>query len=113
MFANAGDVRKVDTLLGRSIQGYLEEGSQTPVAQGRSTHFDDRVDSDQQAVNKDISLPHTFETSFKTTGHLWKLKPRQSTHVKTSHIQQLPLEVIVDFNAITGWCSTLNPNPEP
>ena len=27
--------------LGRKIQGYLEKGIQTPVAQGRSTHFDD------------------------------------------------------------------------
>ena len=27
--------------LGRSIQGYLEKGIETPVAQGRSTHFDD------------------------------------------------------------------------
>ena len=32
------------------------EGIQTPVAQGRSTHSDDQVDSDQQVVNKDLSI---------------------------------------------------------
>ena len=31
----------------RYIQGYLEKGIQTPVAQGRSAHFADSVDSDQ------------------------------------------------------------------
>ena len=35
---------------------YLEKGMQTPLAQGRSTHFNDGVDTDQQVINKDLSL---------------------------------------------------------
>ena len=46
--------------LEREIAGaswfYSEKGIQTPVAQGRSTHFDDQVDSDQQVVNTELSL---------------------------------------------------------
>ena len=30
-----------------TVLGYLEKGIQTPVAQGRTTHVDDQVDSDQ------------------------------------------------------------------
>ena len=42
---------------GRQMQGQLEKGIQTPMAQdGPPDHHDDRVNSDQEVVNKGISL---------------------------------------------------------
>ena len=38
------------------MQGYLEQGIQTPMVQGRSGHRDDKVDSDRWVINKELSL---------------------------------------------------------
>ena len=39
------------------MQGYLEKGIQTPMARaGPPNHHDDKVNTDQYAVNKELSL---------------------------------------------------------